>query len=361
MAVRSFHVISLCSGYAGLELAIGLVVRGSRTVCYVEREAFAACVLATRMEEGCLDPAPIWSDLRTFDGRPWRGIVSCVAAGIPCQPHSQAGKRKHEDDERYLWPDFLRVVRECESPLFFLENVGGFSRMLPILDRDCWAHGYQAIAASFTALEVGAPHERLRGFVLGWRLGDDGGRASLDVLRGALADDDDARQRGVGSSGVLDGERQAFGDDADGCGGQAVADDDDKPLREQSGRSGRSGGTDPAVAGVARQDVGDTDISRRDEWTGSEPEARRRHEPPNGSNEFSLFPPWRDRRLWQNVPEDLQPPFPRVDDGAPAALDLGDTEHRLRLSGGGVVPLEGAFAFRALALAALGALGGERP
>ena len=63
-----------------------------RTVCAVERDAFAAAVLAQRQNDGCLEPFPIWSDVETFDGKPWRGRVDVVSGGFPCTDISCAGK-----------------------------------------------------------------------------------------------------------------------------------------------------------------------------------------------------------------------------------------------------------------------------
>jgi DNA (cytosine-5)-methyltransferase 1 len=93
MALRPWNVISLCAGVGGLDLGIRIAEPGAVGVCYVEREASAAATLVARMEDGCLHPAPVWSDLTTFDARRWRGAVHCVASGDPCQPNSVAGKR----------------------------------------------------------------------------------------------------------------------------------------------------------------------------------------------------------------------------------------------------------------------------
>ena len=92
--------LAICAGVDGLGLGLSIVDSGYRTICYVEREAYAAALLATRMEQGALAQAPVWDDLSTFDGRRWRGRVDIVNAGLPCQPYSAAGKRLGEQDER---------------------------------------------------------------------------------------------------------------------------------------------------------------------------------------------------------------------------------------------------------------------
>ena len=65
---------------------------GWRTVCAVEWEKYPACVLAARQNDGLLPTFPIWDDVQTFDGKPWRGIVDVVSGGFPCQDISAAGK-----------------------------------------------------------------------------------------------------------------------------------------------------------------------------------------------------------------------------------------------------------------------------
>ena len=84
--------MSLCSGVGGIELGFKLAVPSCRAICYIENEAFACGILKARMQDKILDQAPIWTDLRTFDGKPWRGKVDCLTGGYPCQPFSVAGK-----------------------------------------------------------------------------------------------------------------------------------------------------------------------------------------------------------------------------------------------------------------------------
>ena len=163
------NIMSICSGVGLIDLGIKLAVPGSRTVCYLEREAPACRILAARMREGLLDPAPIWSDLTTFDARPWRGVVDILAGGIPCQPFSVAGKQLGNTDERALAEHVVRIVEACRPAVVFIENVppwvsrgyaGGFCEALCRL-------GYTVEDPLFLAASsVGAPHRRERVFVL---------------------------------------------------------------------------------------------------------------------------------------------------------------------------------------------------
>lgn len=167
------HGLSVCSGVEGLGLGLAEVLPGLRTVAYCEADPFCQAVLCTRMADGWLDRAPIWPDLRTFDGTRWRGLVDLVHGGPPCQGFSVAGKRRGERDPRNLIPDTLRVIRECEPSGVFLENVPGalpyfFHVVLPELQ----AMGYRVAAGLFRASDVGAPHRRERVFVLAYAAGE---------------------------------------------------------------------------------------------------------------------------------------------------------------------------------------------
>lgn len=183
MAVRA---ISLFAGVGGLDLGVRLAIPESRTVCYVEVEAYAAAVLAARMQEGSLDEAPIFSEIDRFPAKAWRGKVDLVHGGIPCQPYSLAGERKGEEDDRALWPEFARVVAECRPSLVFIENVpafvmgGGFR---PLGEELCRL-GYELEDPFFIgAKEVGAPHIRERVFILAHHVAD-GFRERLEERSG---------------------------------------------------------------------------------------------------------------------------------------------------------------------------------
>jgi site-specific DNA-cytosine methylase len=164
--------ISACAGGGGIDLALKLIFGNRlRSICFIEREAYAAATLVARMEDEALDEAPIWDDLTTFDGRPWQGFVDLVSGGIPCQPFSVAGKQLGTNDERWLWEAFFRVVCETRSPLVFVENVrglladtGAFGRILT----DLANIGYLTEWVCVRAKDTGSSHERARVFILGY-------------------------------------------------------------------------------------------------------------------------------------------------------------------------------------------------
>lgn len=174
--------ISLCAGVGGLELGLQLAEPRYQAVCYVERDAHAAAVLVARMAEAALCDAPVWDDVATFDGRPWRGVVDILSAGYPCQPFSAAGKRMGERDPRHLWPHVARIVRQTGARRVFLENVEGHVTLgFAEVAGELQGMGYRVKAGLFSALECGAPHWRRRLFVMadadGRALGEQGGHA----------------------------------------------------------------------------------------------------------------------------------------------------------------------------------------
>ena len=113
--------LALFAGAGGGILAGKLL--GWRTVCAVEIEPYAASVLIERQNDGILDPFPVWDDVRTFDGKPWRGIVDVVSGGFPCQDISVAGKGKGISGERSgLWSEMRRIIGEVGPAIVFVEN-----------------------------------------------------------------------------------------------------------------------------------------------------------------------------------------------------------------------------------------------
>ena len=171
--------VSLCSGYGGIDLGLRRILPNLRTIAYVEIEAFACANLVEKMEQGSLDAAPIWTDLKTFDAKPFFNKVDILSGGFPCQPFSHAGQRKGTDDPRHLFPFIERIITNCKPNIIFLENVEGIisakyggeegtSVLKYVLGR-LEALGYRAEAGIFSAEEVAAPHRRKRVFIAGIR------------------------------------------------------------------------------------------------------------------------------------------------------------------------------------------------
>ena len=143
---------------------LGGKLLGWTTVCAVEWEAYPASVLIARQNEGVLPPFPIWDDVRTFDGRPWRGRVDVVSGGFPCQDISAAGKGAGIDGERSgMWAHMARIVREVGPRYVFVENSPMLtSRGLGRVLGDLAAMGYDARWGVLGANDAGAPHKRDR-------------------------------------------------------------------------------------------------------------------------------------------------------------------------------------------------------
>lgn len=96
---------------------------GWRTVCAVELDAYCRSALLARQRDGYLQRFPIWDDVRTFDGRPWRGSVDVITGGFPCQDISSAGKRMGINGPRSgLWSEMRRVIDEVRPAFVFAEN-----------------------------------------------------------------------------------------------------------------------------------------------------------------------------------------------------------------------------------------------
>jgi len=142
---------------------------GWRTVCAVEWEAYPASVLCARQNDGLLESFPIWDDVQTFDGKPWRGIVDVVSGGFPCQDISAAGKGDGLDGERSgMWKEMARIIGEVRPQYAFIENspmltFRGLERVLA----DLASMGFDAEWGVLSAADVGANHRRERIWIVG--------------------------------------------------------------------------------------------------------------------------------------------------------------------------------------------------
>lgn len=152
--------IGLFEGIGGFSLAARWA--GWQTPVMVEWNPYCQAVLKKNFPD-----AVIFGDIHEFDGRPYAGQFDILTGGFPCQPYSHAGKRAGNDDDRALWPQMLRVIREIKPAWIVGENVAGLltmdgGRVLAGILADLEDAGYSPEIYSIPALAVGAPHERER-------------------------------------------------------------------------------------------------------------------------------------------------------------------------------------------------------
>jgi len=308
--------LSLFSGAGGGILAGQML--GWRTVCAVEIDPYAAGVLVARQNDGSLPPFPVWDDVCTFDGRPWRGIVDVVSGGFPCQDISVAGSGAGIEGERSgLWTEYARIIREVRPRFAFVENSPALtSRGLGIVLGDLAALGYDAEWSVLGASDVGAPHIRKRIWFIAW----DAANADRD-------------QRETGSE--QHGGRQQRGTAPAADGGCDVADAESMRWREECqdtgwrAQGGRTKGR-PTGLGDSSQTMAHANSQRREEL---DPAAKPDHPRRNTG---------RTPEIWDPAWWATEPGMGRVVDGMANRLD------RIRGLGNGQVPLCAAEAWRQL-------------
>ena len=159
--------IALFNGIGGFQLAAQLA--GWENVASVEIDEFCNKITKYHFPD-CIQ----YEDIKTFDGTIYRGAIDIITGGFPCQPFSQAGKRKGTDDNRYLWPEMLRVIREIQPSYVVAENVSGILSLdgglvFEQVCLDLENEGYEVQPVIIPACAVNAPHRRDRVWFVAYR------------------------------------------------------------------------------------------------------------------------------------------------------------------------------------------------
>lgn len=149
---------------------LGGMLLGHSCVCAVEIEPYCREVLLQRQRDGILPRFPIWDDVKTFDGSPWRGLVDVVCGGFPCQDISPQGKGKGIGGNKSgLWGEMARIICEISPKIAFVENSSKLtSRGLGRVLGDLAEMGFDARWGVFSAADAGARHERERIWILAY-------------------------------------------------------------------------------------------------------------------------------------------------------------------------------------------------
>lgn len=364
------YLIDGCTGSGMLGLAVKVALGGLggdgggiRTILNIEREANTAATLVARMEETTLDKSAVWDVIEYADCpevveylRRFRDRPLIFTAGYPCQGFSLAGKRRGEEDERFIWPYIDAFIGAGRPDVVFLENVAnhlalGFARVR----RDLESRGYRVTRGLFTAKEVGAGHKRERLFILA-KLGDTGHGTECNEQWGECEMSASITRQSSQDVAHTDGQRKRESEHETfakprkrtrkiaGGHSRNMADTKRGQPEQPEGCFGEIGGWDRDGG----EELANTGCERCEGAERPGTLSTGRNAEPHGATcqcSIPLFAPGPgELEEWARnlqIDPDLEPALCRVPDGYAAGMDAS----RLRITGNGVVPLQAAYAF----------------
>ena len=161
--MSKLKLLDLFSGIGGFSLGLEST-GGFETIAFVEKDKFCQKVLAKNFNNITIE-----GEIRNVKGEKYKADI--ITSGFPCQPFSVAGKRKGKDDDRYLWDETIRVIRECKPKWFVGENVEGIvnianGTVLQQIQQDLEKEGFEVQCGIIPASGIGAWHQRKRVWII---------------------------------------------------------------------------------------------------------------------------------------------------------------------------------------------------
>ncbi len=169
---------SLFSGIGGFDVAAQSA--GFKNMFACEIDKFCQTILRYYFPN-----IKIYEDIRTTNFTQWKGKIDILTGGFPCQPFSIAGKRAGRDDDRYLWQEMLRAIRQISPSYIVAENVPGLlsienGLVFESCCRDMEIAGYEVQPFIIPACAVGAPHKRDRLWIIAYKNTDKNGWCNIE-------------------------------------------------------------------------------------------------------------------------------------------------------------------------------------
>lgn len=154
--------ISLFNGIGGFQLAAHWA--GWENVAHCEIDEWCNKVVAQHFPK-----SKCYTDIKQFNAKEYANRIDVISGGFPCQPFSLAGKQRGKEDDRYLWPEMLRIIREVKPKIVIGENVAGIVELaLDTVLSDLEGEGYKTEAFIIPACAINAPHRRDRVWIIAY-------------------------------------------------------------------------------------------------------------------------------------------------------------------------------------------------
>ena len=319
--------LDLFSGIGGFSL--GLEKAGFTTKAFCEMDPFCKLVLNKHWKD-----IPVYDNIKTLHGTQIEkdiGAIDIITGGFPCQPYSVAGKQKGTNDDRYLWPEMFRVIREVQPTFVIAENVKGLvniqdGMVFETVCSDLESEGFEVQTFIIPAAGIGAPHKRERVWIVAYSISNDKKQTiqrsdgEESRISKEYRKNDDTSRVTSGASGVRSS-RDEYVENSRRTlrqGSQFGTENENEIRKENANQSERSSQTREDVVADTSSEQSDSQNYGQEQREVSEPKQIKL----GGRSSGLLWP-----SNWE-----FEPDVGRVADGIPGRA------HRLKALGNAIVP-----------------------